>query len=535
MLTHLSFPKLDKTKIFNIDSPLSVVFSRFGFLCQFISFFSEGYGVYGFLFENLPELPYRAKLGIAIGISLLIALLMEVLTFQLVTYSTKSFFTDYFKFKKATLIEWLKVSIPLIVLIVIIYFSYTVSKRNITFAVAANHVEDVLDLERYDQRADRKEGDIKANYQSDKKDLDNSYQDRKNLTEKSYQSKIDALEGEITILQRLEVREVKSYRSRKMFFQKRINEARQQMADELKLLKEQFDKDLKASKNKRDTALEKAGTTIAADKAKDTKRNDEALEAKKRRNTWIGQFLRELAGLSVFGFVFSRFWVVISFISTGIEEKNYFKPTFFQTGIIRDFFLLSLVWLTRKPHNAIRTRLAKFPALIPIQEQGAVISIEEGAFSPTLPPPDNKTDNIQPTKNDWEEILGQTLGEPDLDRYFSTNEMLSKPTVKTSSEMLSNEPEERRPIGFVLGKGVKTLSHKLNNTRKVFNINRSKEKHKERQKKKILKYWNSYLKKTGEKPTFTRIADSVDISRQTVSKYVKELEEEGRIGEPNRG
>lgn len=40
------------------------------------------------------------------------------------------------------------------------------------------------------------------------------------------------------------------------------------MADELKKLKEQFDQDLKHFKNRRDTALDKTGETIATDKTK---------------------------------------------------------------------------------------------------------------------------------------------------------------------------------------------------------------------------------------------------------------------------
>lgn len=511
MITHKSFPQLEKTKIFNTDANLIIVFTRFGLLCQCISFFSEGYGVYGFLFENLPELSYHAKLGVSIGVSLVVALLIEILTYQLVTYCTKSFFTDYFQFKKSTLIEWIKVLIPLVCLFALIYFSMIVSKKNIQFALSANVVEDVYDLEHFDNRIDSKELEIKDQYAADRDDAENSYKERKSLTENSYQSKLDALNGELGLVERKEVRTGLSYTTRKQTVRNQINEQLQKQANELKSLKEKFDTDLGVLKSNRDAAVVAIQESLKRDKLKTEVRNDKVLKAKEARNEWLGYFLRQLAGLSVIGFCIARFWVVISCITTGIEEKNYFKPSFFQSGIIRDFALLSFTFITRKPHNWIRQKLATFSPLIEFEDRGAVLSVNSSSSKMIYTPP---------TVPDVEDIVlnykeNQKEGQDNTDGH----EVFASVNGHKNGILSPNSPAKR----------IKNLINKVHISTAVLDNDRQKEKHKAKQRKRIKKYYHNYIKKHDKKPTYQDIADALNIALRSVGEYMRYMKKNGEL------
>lgn len=374
----------EKKEIFYHDSRLIIGFGILGTLAQFWSGFTEFIGLNGYLIDLCSfYLPNGWAKLIGNSIAFGIALTIEISTFALVTYIVNSFYNGYLKFtnpkdlNKNQISNWIKFIVASSVLILIIWISSTVSKKNVEHSTQASPPKAKIEstqpftIEQKEQIAA-----IEKRYNEDRIQEVNSYEENKNLVQNQFNVRVTDKKASIADYERLEQQTNKKYYTLKKKLRTQIRGLEITKSDSLKGLKGNHDYKLQQLILTRNYQTEKTKTEINQDKSVVVARNNKIETATNKRNAWLSLFLRQYAQFSVFIFLFARVWVCISLNTCGIRPKVLVKPEFFESGILKDFFTLAYTYPTRRLHNAIRRKLAIIPDLIPIKEKGALIKLD---------------------------------------------------------------------------------------------------------------------------------------------------------------
>ena len=150
--------------------------------------------------------------------------------------------------------------------------------------------------------------------------------------------------------------------------------------------------------------------------------------------------------------------------------------------------------------------------------------------------------------NEWNVIIADTLKDSEgFENGFSLNQyqheislpdpvqIIKNDTPIIPIKRMDNDKNERVIIkGFLKEKEDANnpierikIGHRLH----ILDLNkfnkRDKEKFKIKQLKRIKKYYQKQLEKTGKKPTYQNVSDALGISRETIGKYVRQLKKEG--------
>ncbi len=542
-LNHSSKPKtLQESKIFNSDATLLSGFIALGFLCQLWSFLSEFIGLNQYLIDMaaLYMPTFWASLT-GNGIALLLSITIEIATFAAITYIVNCIYNGYLTFSKnltkVQIANWFKFLIGFGITAFIVLISITVSKRNIELQTkAAPPQAKIIDVAPLKEQLNKDLAVIENRYNSDKEILADSYNESKQNIISLYTYKIEQKESDIVNLERKEQRTGKKYITAKENYRKAIKSLREQQTSELITLKDKQDKNLLnllAIRNNESTTIKETFTT---DKEKITTSNDGVIVATQARNEWLSYFLKLYAGYSVLGFLFCRIWVVISFNTCGIQPRILVKPEFFESGILKDFFTLIYSFPARHLHNLIREGLATVPELVPISANGAVINIEVIE--------QQEEQQLQLTgqeQNEYNNLFGDLFAEPqklngvhplssNLDAQKNIFAKVELPTISTESsedifsDNLGDKNIHKENISKIgrIGDRMPLSTANLDN-------DRNKEKHKRKQKKRIVKYYENYIKKHGKKPSYQTISDALNIAVRSVGNYARELKGEGKL------
>lgn len=457
---------LQQIKFFSLDRKLRTALVLFAFACQLISGFTEYMGFAPFFVDLLKPL-FSHFLSNFVGhlLAIAIATFIEFLLYYLVGFIIVAIKEQYLAFQEGDKIDQLYNKIKFwsasTILLVLIVFSMFLSKRNVKFQVESTAFEvATTDLSQFDTLENQKTTLIESRFEKDKNALINSYQDNKTLKESEFTAKRDAVKKSIDILKRKEQREGKSYTTQRNVLEQKIINLQEQQAVALQVIQTKYDTDLAAIKTNRDTNLVSVTTLVSTDKNQAGSENQARKEANKRRTAWIGFVLQWLSSLSVLGFVVARSWVCMADATAGIQEKAIIEKDSLEKGVFGEFWMLIGLSIERRLQNAIRKRLAKIPDLIPLKEEIPV------------PYPMEEKEQV---KNEWENVLAETLGEPNEQpaprtgqpALFSLNTFYVEPDIFPISLPLVNptnivEYEPKRTV-------IQGFSPRLPSLRKSYN------------------------------------------------------------------
>lgn len=525
--------QLDTFKIFSLDSRLRRALVIFAFFCQIISGFTEWLGIAPFLIDLIRPF-FNSTISSTIGniMAVALALFLEYLVFYLVGFIIHAIRAKYWSIEGDKIdqaFNRIKFVSASSLLVVLVFVSMFLSKRNVKYQVAITNIEvPTVSLEQYDQKQLEQTAIIDSRYLSDKNDLDKSLTESKELIKNTYTAKITAIDSQISILTKKEQRTGNSYRTTKLLNQKKIDQLRTNQADELRLLRQKYDSSLQSIKDARNTAIAATRATISADKRKASSKNDKTAIATAKRNDWISWVLQIIASCAVLGFVVARSWVEMSQATAGVEKKVMPLQEFNGSSFWLELYLLCRLKVQRKLQNGIRSKLATIPDLMPIEQKGALLNLN-------LPAPQQTK-----TKKDFHKLFNTDVIEGDPYGFinFSKNNKSQKNiTAVIEIEATSSEVGENLFNGDRVHK-----NHTSNNTSIIGRIgdrmpveranldnDRSKEKFKKKQRKRIIKYYQSYIKKYNKKPSYSTISNALNIAERAVGNYVRELKKSGRL------
>jgi len=510
-LTKKTVPeKLKSIEIFNLDAKMKKGLIIFALACQIISGFTEYLGIAPFISDVVRPInsDNADSIGNIIGLSL--AIFLEFLVFYLIgfiVWAIKSKYWHLGEDKVDLIYNRCKFGFAVIVLFALVFVSATLSKKNVKYQIEATPMTSINVADKHDQRQDDKEQNAKDQYETDKIALDRSYNENKQIIESGYIAQIEAAESEIAVIERKQERTGKSYRTSIINEQKKISNLKAQQADELKESKKIYDTDLKALKTTRDTYIASSTATIITDKSKAVGQQDKINAAIEKRNVWAAWVLSLIAQFSVIGAVIARTWICMSNATSGIEEKHLPLPEAFSDNVLTELLTLAILYPSRLLHNFVRKGFQKVPELIQLKENHAVVELKTKNAVKETP---LQQANYRIIIDDAVHSEAANVGESVTD---NAEEPISY--IPTRNDLESEAQEEVKPLD------------KLPITR----INRKKDKFKERQKKKIIKYWNKHINLNGTPPTFKRMSEVLNISTKTISKYVRELKETGILSD----
>ena len=563
-LTKRTIPeKLRDIKIFNLDARIKTGLIIFAIACQFISGYTEYLGLAPFITDIMRTLnPNHAEVwGNALGVSL--AVFMEFLVFYLIGFIIRAIKNEYWTLgleRIDRIFNRFKFGSAIGVLLALIVVSMTLSKKNVKYQIAATPITiNNNAADKHNNRQDEKEGAAREQYEADKLALDRSYEESKRIIQDSYFAQIEAVEREIETIERKQERTGKSYRTSILKERKNIASLRAGQANELKVLREQYDKDLRALKDTRNDFINSYTTTIQADKSNALAKEQKLSKAIEQRNKWVAWVLALIAQFSVLGAVISRTWICMSNATSGINEQPLPLPESFTDNVLVELVTLIILFPSRHLQNIVRKGLEKVPNLEPIGEKGAILHLKDKGI-------EQEKANKEKTKGpgggydptEWETVLGETLGEPEPNKYFSTNhggqsaaqnieiegevkrtvvsgflpQIIEQEKARLSGSNIGGENRlENGKTDFILPK--KEENSPINRFADIPDIreiqkrsDRSKSKATERAKKRVKTYYVNYLNKHGRKPSYKIIGEALEMTEKTAGKYVRLLRTE---------
>lgn len=389
MLVFKSKPKsVNEQTIFNHDSPLLMGFIALGGLCQFWSGFTEFIGLNGYLVD-LCAFYLSTTVAKVIGntIAFGIALTIELATFALITFIVNSFYNGYLKLKKdaatankVRIGNWIKFIVAIGVLSFVVWLSSTVSKKNVEHSTNANPPKAKTEsIERFSKAQKDQITAVEGRYEADRLQASDNYEENKRLAQNRFNAIEFDLNEEVLGYERKQLRTGKKFPTRINQLNQQIRQLNITRSDSLQALKNRNDRHLEDLQTDRNIAISRIEQTIGKDKSIVQNRNSQIEVATENRNIWLSLFLRKYAQFAVFGFLFARIWICISYNTCGIQPKVFVRPEFFESSLLKDLSLLVYTYPTRLLHNVIRKYLAKIPPLVPIESKGALTTLNASA------------------------------------------------------------------------------------------------------------------------------------------------------------
>ena len=500
MLHHTSLPEVEKVSKFNQVAPLIEKMAKFGFICQGISFISESYGTGNFIYNDTlsflaPPLAFLLALSIALPISLVI----EYAVYELVIFCTSclakgDFLSNSGKYKVLFLIAFTVLSAATIT-------SVFLSKKSITFAFTHKDIKEKIDI-----------GVIEGQRKIDLEKIENRLMDqskedgrlsdkRKDNINQKYKALIDAQNLELSVWERKEKREKKSYTTRKLIVKKKIADLEKSKAEDLLdynngLLAHNRDfsdllkGELKVINDKYDTKIKAANAS-----------NSQNEQTRKEVNSWFAFFLRNIAGLSVIGFITSRVWVQLAYEEAGIRRKNYYTPSFFESSVLEDVMMFLKLLVIRWIQNPIRSYIKSSPTLLKLEDSGKFVDLKEHK---------EEIDRIKAEAEQEAKIKKQ-------EAKAAQEELIR--LKKEKEERLKSETKKSEANTYRIKEGKSVRKRKKESEEKKV------------MKQKVLKFYQNHKKENnGKKPTQQLMADTFGITTRTIYEYMKELREESLIG-----
>ena len=443
MLVFKSKPKsVNQQEIFHHDSPLLMGFIILGILCQFWSGFSEFIGLNDYLIKLSAIYTNKGMAKwIGNGLAFGIALTIEVTTFALITFIVNSFYNGYLKLSKSDeltnivkISNWIKFGVAVGVLFFIVWLSATVSKKNVEHSTKANPPKAILeDTEKFDLQQKEAISIIEKRYDTDKKEAYQGYQEDRRLTQTRYDAVQNDLKEKVKHYQRREISSGKKYATKISQLKGSLRASDIEQADSLKALKDRHALYLLGLRKSRDESIQNIKGQLNKDKSIVQNRNMQVEQATAERNSWLSAFLKRYAQYAVFGFLFARIWVCISYNTCGIQPKVFVRPEFFESSLLKDLSLLVYTYPTRTLHNCIRKYLAKIPALVPIESKGAVVSLSTSVNLDHA----NQSVYVHPETSN----LNTSVYDELLQKELNVN-------LNNGTPLTNGTSVNRRPIGF---------------------------------------------------------------------------------------
>lgn len=473
-------------KIFIHDAPLLIVLGVLATLFQVVSGWTEYIGLKTALTDNWGET--WGKMG-----AIIIATSIELGVMGLVTYIVNGIYDEYLsdkdftkKQRRANTIKFGQMAVFLSLLVCVSMF---LSKNNARMALQANPVKpNIEDITHFDKEQERRIGDVKSQYNTDKDDLSNWQRDSKQIIKQRYETKINTIDEELKIIERKEERTGKRYTTKKATLRKQIAAHRESEAEELGSIDKQHRSKLSELMTLRDKNIAVIKTDIARRKNPIIDRNNGIIANNKNYALTVANFLANYAQFSVLGFLICWSWICISLNTCGIRPRLFISKEYFESSLVKELWTLISTTISRPLRNGIRKRLNKIQPLERLEESEAVYNISEGAAILAT---------AQVSESEQRQI-GFTYGQ-------------------SSAKEISKEiPIKLTKIGHRIDI---TDLNKLND--------RNKEKLKIKTTKRIIKYCKSYKKKNGKLPTQQAIADKLGLSRTTIGKYIRNIKANG--------
>ena len=362
-----------KEKIDSYDKerliPLTEKMISWATAMQAISFLSEAYGFGDFIYD------WFGSIVLAVVIAIAIAYVIEMSVFELVVYIADSFTIDnYWKIQDRIGRGLLVGAIVLLIGASIV--SIFLSKKNVGIAINNRDIEDKVNIDEIEESRRKELGNIvnlNANNYSDFKDVD---KESRQLIKDEFAYKIQAQELEKEKWERKEKRSKLSYTTQKLNIDSKIASLKKDMSIKLQALsnkkltkgeglQEQYNKSTLLINQKYDKKI------LAA-----TAKNEKNYKKKENNYWYFALFFESIAGLSVIAFICLRVFVQFALAKSEIRREVNTSPTAFQSGILKDLGKLSILWLTRKWHNKIRSKISEYEELIPIENNGAFMKTE---------------------------------------------------------------------------------------------------------------------------------------------------------------
>ena len=541
----------DQKPFFDKYQPLIPTLFYLGIIAQIISFTTEISVVYNIVSSKLHSFPVLIDpttiKAVAWSAAILLSGFFEVGLRKFLPYSVRVFLYDRWTGLDRYM-SYFILAVAGLLLIGSAVFSFKGSKELV--AIVSEPTE--IKTDQADNQHSTKIDGIKSQYLADKAATNETYGAQIAAIESKYGGLIAKQESEIALYERKEQRNKKSYTSRKQVHKGNISKLQAERGAQLA--------DLQAAKR---TDLNKLADhkNKASTKAQDSySRTIEKIDRKNRTTKADATDKASLYGNGLGGFTIVCMIVLILSVTineihkkgSGIVETVIVSQYDFSPNFVSRFFSMAKEKFQQKVHSKITEWEGTTPApTLPtldhqlldigaIEQERISIEVEKTGDGKYIIP---SRFDVRKSVNGVAPKLVYQFDEyskngGNFSQNMSTEEAVISATIKTPTEAT---PADKTDIGYnTTKKGKnqsKTRKNGLDNMGHIPDIrevqklaDQSKIKSTEMKRKKVLQFWNKYIKKHGRKPTYQIIADGIGMnSTKTIGKYVNYWKKKGEI------